>query len=96
MSLCDELVVLRTRHDVHRSVHKRVLDPAELGAARDVVAGRRLEPRLVDPARDRVVLAAEVDHPPRVDDVVVVADDPLVHDLVGGSDHVLIETAPFG
>ena len=77
------------RHDVDRRLHQRVLDAAELGAARDVRAGRRLEPGLVHRARDRVVLAAEVRHPPRVDDVVVVADDVLVHDLVGRRDHAV-------
>ena len=86
-ALRDERVVLRARHDVDRPVHQRVLDAAELGAPRDVRSHRRLEPRVVGRARDRVVLAAEVGDPPRVVDVVVVALDVLVHDLVGRRDH---------
>ncbi len=50
----DEGVVLRARDDMHGRDHVRVLDAAQLGAAREVVAGRRLEPRRVDPAGDRV------------------------------------------
>ena len=46
-----------------------ILDAAQLVTARDVVAGGRLEPRLVHLAGDRVVLAAEVGDPPRVDHV---------------------------
>ena len=85
----DELVVLGSRHDVDDGAHQRVLDAAELRAARDVRPRGRLEPRVIRPSRDRVVLAAEVGDPPRVDDVVVVALDPLVHHLVGRRDHAV-------
>ena len=50
-ALVDERQILVARHHVDDPVHQRVLDAAELGAARDVRADRRLEPRLVRPAR---------------------------------------------
>src|SRR5579859_467998 len=51
----EEGVELRPRHHVDRAGHLRVEDPAELAAAAGVVAdGVRLEPGVVDPARDGV------------------------------------------
>src|SRR5712691_13234890 len=51
---------LRCRNDLHEAAHRRVLDPAELGAANSVRADLlRLEPRVVRLAGDRVDLAAE-------------------------------------
>ena len=50
--------------------HRGVEDAAELGALAVVAAGlRRLEPGVVDPARDRLDLAAERRDPPAVDHV---------------------------
>ena len=39
---------------------------------------------------------AEIGHPPGMVDVVVEADDVLVHDLVAGATISSIEIAPFG
>ena len=66
-----------------------MLDPAELGAARDVRPRRRLEPRLVHAAGDGVDLAAEPRHPPAVVDVVRGRGDVEVDDRVGRRDHLV-------
>src|SRR5215210_4958367 len=83
----DEGVVLGAWDDLHEAEHLRVLDPAELGAHGAVLALRRLEPRVVRLARDRVDLAAEVRHPPAVVDVAVGRVDPLTDDGVGRRRH---------
>src|SRR5579884_84978 len=68
-ALRDERLVLRARHDVDDAGHQRMLDAAELRAACHIVADRRVEPGVVRLAGDRVVLAAQVGHPPGVVDV---------------------------
>src|SRR5215218_6069341 len=83
----DERAVLGRRHHLHPRCHRRVLNATQLIAASLVDAGRRLEPRLVHLAGDRVVLPAEVRHPPGVDDVLQGRADLLVDHLVGGSAH---------
>ena len=65
----------------------RAGSPHSSAQRRDVAAGRRLEPRLVDAARDGVDLAAERRHPPAVDSRRSRARDVVVHDRVGGGDH---------
>src|SRR5262249_4863793 len=59
LPVCDEAVVVAPRHDGDVRRHPRVLDAAQLRAARDVRAARRLEPRMVRPPGDGVDLAAE-------------------------------------
>src|SRR5215203_2130997 len=67
----DPAVVLGLGHGTHARVHQCVLRTAVLGALA-LVEPRRLgfEPERVHLPRDRVLLAGEPGHPPRVDDVV--------------------------
>src|SRR3954468_13267612 len=85
----DERLVLRAGHDLHPCSHRSVLDAAQLVAAGLVEADRRLEPRLVHLAGDRIELPAEVRHPPRVDDVGQRRADLLVDDVAGRGAHAV-------
>ena len=65
-------VELGRRHHLDGGEHLGVVEAAELGAlALEDAGALRLEPGLVDPARDCVDLPAERRDPPRVDDVPV-------------------------
>ena len=92
----DKRLVLGPWHDFTVACIARVLDAAELIAPRGIHPGPCLEPRLVHLARDRVVLAAEVRHPPGVDDVPVRSVMSSFTTSSAGATMRSTETAPFG
>src|ERR1700689_4714819 len=70
-------VVRRANVDHHR--HEAVVAAAERGALTAVdafLAGIHLEPELIDEARDRRALDAEIRYVPRMDHVLRSQDDP--------------------